>query len=142
MGSIPIILLTILLLQWPAIGQAKPLCKVGDKAQVLWGGKWWPAQVTAVGKNGQKCKIHYQGYGKNWDEWVGPKRIRVTSSASSGGSLTTSSFQKGQRVKALWGGKWWNAQILKTQDKRYYIKYDGYSNSWNEWVGSKRLKPR
>ncbi len=46
----------------------------GDAVSVKWHGSWWPAQVLQVGR--KQWFIHYDGYGNNWDEWVGPGRIR------------------------------------------------------------------
>lgn len=116
------------------------LCKVGDKASVLWGGKRWPATVIAVNKKGTKCKIHYKGYGRQWDEWVGDDRITILKSSST--SAKKGSYSVGQAVKAKWGKKWWNAHVLKVSGKRYYIHYDGYGKKWDEWVGLGRIKPR
>lgn len=47
---------------------------VGDKVMVKWKGNWWKARVIGVGK--KSYKIHYDGYGAEWDEWVGPGRIK------------------------------------------------------------------
>ncbi|MDX1386875.1 MAG: agenet domain-containing protein [bacterium] len=117
------------------------LCKVGDHAQVLWGGKWWSARVIAVNNAGNKCKIHYKGYGSKWDEWVGANRIRISGKSTPSGSAP-GTYAAGQRVKILWGSKWWNGRILKKKGNKYYISYDGYSSKWNEWVGKSRLRPR
>lgn len=119
------------------------LCKVGDSPQVKWGGKWWPATVIAVNSAGTQCKIHYKGYGGKWDEWVGASRIRAGGKRSASSAKTSSSgYYVGQRVKVLWGNKWWNAKILDKKGKRYYIKYDGYGSEWNEWVGTSRMRLR
>ena len=48
----------------------------GDAVEVLWGGTYWPARVTArVGAD--RYQIHYEGYGPEWDETVGPDRVRL-----------------------------------------------------------------
>lgn len=47
---------------------------VGARVTVFWKDKWYPARV--LNKRGDKLYIHYDGYGKNWDEWVGPDRYR------------------------------------------------------------------
>jgi hypothetical protein len=49
--------------------------KVGDKITVEWKGNNYPATVIAVAGPNQ-YKIHYDGYGAEWDEVVGPARIR------------------------------------------------------------------
>jgi len=112
-------------------------CSAGDKAQVLWKGTWYPATVLQA--KGDQCKIHYDGYASSWDEWVGPSRIRIASSkvsAPSGGS----SLGEGDPVQVLWKGTWYPAHVLKAKGSQIYIHYDGYDNSWDEWVGPNRYK--
>lgn len=41
---------------------------------MLWGNRWWSAEILKS-KNG-KSFIHYTGYGDEWNEWVGPDRMR------------------------------------------------------------------
>lgn len=53
---------------------ANQVFAVGDAVSVQWRGTWYPASVLA--QQGQRHHIHYQGYGRAWDEWVGPRRIR------------------------------------------------------------------
>ena len=36
----------------------------------------WPAKIVKVNEAEQKYYITYDGYGKEWDEWVGLARIR------------------------------------------------------------------
>lgn len=48
--------------------------KVGDKVSVLWQGSWYPA--TIIAQKGALFRIHYDGYGNEWDEDVGTARIR------------------------------------------------------------------
>jgi hypothetical protein len=47
----------------------------GGSAFIEWNGSWWPAKVRAVKKDG--WAIRYDNYGPEWDETVGPSRIRV-----------------------------------------------------------------
>jgi hypothetical protein len=46
----------------------------GDRVMVEWKGQWWKARVLRV-QNGNYF-ITYDGYGSEWDEWVGNNRIR------------------------------------------------------------------
>lgn len=39
---------------------------------VEWHGSYWPA--TALRSDGSRTFIRYDGYGSEWDEWVGPER--------------------------------------------------------------------
>jgi len=48
----------------------------GDAVMVEWKGSWWPAKVIALRDGATPYKIHYDGYSKSWDEWVGDARIR------------------------------------------------------------------
>lgn len=41
---------------------------------VEWHSTWYPAEVLR--RDGHRNFIRYTGYGKEWDEWVGPERIR------------------------------------------------------------------
>jgi hypothetical protein len=109
--------------------EATSICAVGNRAQVLWKGEWYPARVLQVSADGDRCYINYDGFSSSWDEWVGGDRIRV-------------SYSVGASVSVLWKGSWYPAQILQAQSGRYYITYDGYGSSWNEWVGADRVRSR
>jgi len=49
----------------------------GEAIQVLWKDRWWPARILDV--KDDQLYIHYDGFGKEWDEWVGPNRYRRSS---------------------------------------------------------------
>jgi len=53
-------------------------------------------------------------------------------------------FKKGDAVMVNWKGSWWPAKVIAVQKGKnsYKIHYDGYSNSWNEWVGNSRIKKK
>lgn len=46
----------------------------------------------------------------------------------------------GSHLQVEWKGGWYPATILKTRGDQYYIHYDGYSSSWDEWVGRNRIR--
>lgn len=48
--------------------------KAREEVEVEWRGSWWPAVVLE--KRGDRWLVHYEGYGSDWDEVVGPDRIR------------------------------------------------------------------
>lgn len=121
------------LLSFVFVSLAAADCQPGDKAQVLWKGKWYPATVKKA--KGDQCFIHYDGYSNSWDEWVGPDRIRIA-----GKSDAAAGFSEGDAVQVKWKGKWYDAHVLKTKGSQYYIHYDGYNNSWDEWVGPSRIR--
>lgn len=134
--SIAILALAVGLYAAPALA-----CDPGDKAQVLWKGSWYPA--TALKAKGSECYIHYDGYGSNWDEWVGPDRIRITSSGGGSAPAAASSFGEGAAVSVKWKGSWYPAHVIGVLGGgRYRIHYDGYDNSWDENVGPGRIRAR
>jgi len=47
----------------------------------------------------------------------------------------------GDAVNVLWKGKWYPATVLKASGEKCYIHYNGYDNSWDEWVGNNRIRP-
>ena len=49
-------------------------------------------------------------------------------------------FSTGQRVKVEWNGTWWDASVLKVEPSSFFITYEGFDSSWDEWVGPSRIK--
>ena len=47
-----------------------------------------------------------------------------------------------QKVDIQWGSSWYPGKILKVnhEDGEYYVSYDGWSETSNEWVTLDRLK--
>ena len=118
----------------------------GDRVEVKWGGQWYKAEILEA-KN-DLYRIHYEGYGSNWDEWVTPGRIRPTAtvqsvqdqptmsqlatSTKSGHQPSGGSWKVGDKVEA-WNVTWYKATILEIgtgQYKGYYkVRYEGFSIS-------------
>ena len=47
----------------------------------------------------------------------------------------------GDKVKILSAGSWYDGKILEVDaEKGYYVSYDGWSETFNEWVGKDRLQ--
>jgi hypothetical protein len=51
----------------------------GQALEVLWGTRWWAARIVDVKTEdgAQKYKIHYDGWGDNWDEWITTDRMKA-----------------------------------------------------------------
>jgi len=49
--------------------------KTGDRVRVEWHGQMYPSVITAV-VGQERYRIHYEGYGPEWDETVGLSRIQ------------------------------------------------------------------
>lgn len=98
---------------------AAELCRVGKNVDVLWQNQWYKATVTATGEG--QCKVSYTGYTKDYDEWVGPDRMKI---------------------KVMWKGDWYPAKVVRREGANYLINYDGYSADENEIVPVSRIEVR
>jgi hypothetical protein len=63
------------------VSERPPLARVqvGQKLEARWHATWWAAEVVAA-KNGF-FKIHYTGWGSEWDEWMEIDRLRGATAA-------------------------------------------------------------
>ena len=143
------VILPVLFLLSLSLAKMALACAPGDRAQVYWKGSWWPAQVVKA--KGSKCYVHYDGYDKSWDEWVGPARIRITGPAVPSTSTAlapvpavpiTGTYAVGEPVLVFWKESWWPAQVIEVGNNRWRIHYDNYDTSWDEWVGPDRIRKK
>ena len=113
-----IIAASVFVVATPAI--AAPLCSVGDQAQVLWKGKWYPAKVTKVNEDQSNCFVRYDGYGAEWDEWVSTGRFKKV------GAVEQSSYKVGDSVSCNWkgGGTWYPGTIAEKTGNAVFIHYN------------------
>jgi hypothetical protein len=51
-------------------------------------------------------------------------------------------YRAEQPVQAWHGGRWYPAHVHSVSAGRYFITYDDFSISWNEWVTARRLRAR
>ena len=51
-----------------------------------------------------------------------------------------SAYSAGQKVDVLWGGSWWQGQIVAVKNDKYLVHYIGWAASWDEWVTTARLR--
>src|SRR5207249_858814 len=100
--------------------------KAGDEITVLWQNQPFKAKVVRV--DGDFHFITYTGFDASWDEWVLSNRI------------VDGKFGQVPAVQVEWKGDWYPAEVLKTEKEKYYIRYLGYDDSWNEWVGKDRIR--
>jgi hypothetical protein len=50
-------------------------------------------------------------------------------------------YRAAEAVEAWHDGRWYPAHVHSVSSGRYFITYDGFSVSWNEWVGPQKLRP-
>ena len=111
--------------------QAVNAYTIGRKVQVKWNEKWWPAVIVDAGDN--CCKIHFEGWGASYDETAAPERIRIPEAIA---------YEKDQRVDVEARGKWYGGVILEVKGPLYKIRFDGYDDSWDEWVDPIRINAK
>src|SRR2546425_12976556 len=49
-------------------------------------------------------------------------------------------WKPGDRVEVQWKGDWYQANVIEVKGNQYKIHYDGYDNSWDEWVDNSRTR--
>jgi hypothetical protein len=49
-------------------------------------------------------------------------------------------YSANQSVLISWKGEWYPGKIIELKDDGYLISYDNFESSWNEVVGTDRLK--
>ncbi|HKB41369.1 MAG TPA: agenet domain-containing protein [Gemmataceae bacterium] len=144
---------------------SKTPLKIGDRIQAEWQGSWWPAEVIAVRKDGS-VKVHFPGWGSEWDEVVPRSRVRLGDPAGDeegpaeesdhpgpvasihlGQPLpgkpvsATTSLKVGDRVLAEQLSAWWAAEVVGLRDDgRVKVHYTGWEWSWDEVVPRRRLR--
>jgi CHAT domain-containing protein/Tfp pilus assembly protein PilF len=67
---------------------------------------------------------------------------RVPALASSDLNVTVQdrTWKLGDRVEVEWKGDWYQAQVIEVKGNQYKIHYDGYADSWDEWVDTSRIR--
>lgn len=139
---------------------------VGDAVLVRWGSSFWDAHVVAkIGE--RRWKIRYDGYDASSDEVVGPGRIRPRdpeaadqeldeamladegwdadegAAADAPGATSSTRYPRGSAVDLLWQGRWYDGTVKQVVAReRWLVGYDGWSDSWDEVVGTERIRPR
>ena len=102
---------------------------VGARVEVQRFGKWFPATVLV--SNAGKWKIHYEGFGAEWDELVGTDRIRAV----------MPTFPVGEKVLVQMANRVALAEVAAQIDPLHWrVHYDGYGPEVGEVVGPDRLR--
>lgn len=57
-------------------------------------------------------------------------------------TTTTTQWQKGDKVMVEENGKWYPSVVLDVKPNQWYIHYEGYSSSYDLWIGLERIKGR
>ncbi|MES2837838.1 MAG: hypothetical protein V4667_09970 [Bacteroidota bacterium] len=120
--------------------------KVNDKVSIEENAKWYPGYIMEV--NGDKYKIHYDGYDPKYDTWVTTARLKslggsnsssTSSSTTSTSSASSGTFRVGDLVEYFYRDKWVDAEVVSpiSSAGRYQVKF---SESMYEYAYPKELK--
>ena len=50
--------------------------RIGDRVKSEWHGHYYPAVIVGI-VGPERYRVHYEGYGSEWDEYVGRERLRT-----------------------------------------------------------------
>jgi len=119
----------------PAPRPAKPVrAQVKSRAiEVWWGDQWWAAEIMET--RGDQTKIHYTGWGPEWDEWVGADRMRTVAPR-----VPPKNVKVGSKLEVEWHGRWWAGEVITTKNGFYKIHYSGWGPEWDEWMEIDRMR--
>ncbi len=53
--------------------------------------------------------------------------------------VPTQTLRAGTKLRVLWGGKKWDAKVLRSEDGMHYITYPGWPAYWDEWITDDRI---
>lgn len=54
--------------------------------------------------------------------------------------IAQTTFNVNDKVEAVENGKWYKATILKVEDGKYYIHWEGYASSYDQWITPDKLR--
>ncbi|MBI2921030.1 MAG: hypothetical protein HYY18_08105 [Planctomycetes bacterium] len=116
--------------------------RAGDRVEILFGGTWYPGKVLEAGEG--KWKVHYDGYGENWDSWVEAEKLRP----AAGGAAAVAEPAAdpgadpivGERCQGLWDTRWYDIVILKVEAGRCFVHWVGYGDEKDEWIPRERIQ--
>lgn len=105
----------------------------GEHVEVRDSGRWWKARVLEE-KDG-RLHVRWVGLEGYPDEWVAPDRVRPVEAPRA--------YAVGSAVEVEWEGDWWPAVVRGVaEDGLHHVHYEGFDDSWDEWVTAKRMRPR
>lgn len=102
----------------------------GEYAYGFYDGKWKPVRVKRINEG-----YNYSGKFYFYSDY---KEVPLDNSSLKKAYFTKHSVN--DKVNVIWEGKEYPATILKAESDFYYIKYDGYDETWNEWIMYNRIK--
>jgi hypothetical protein len=120
------------------------LLKKGSKVQAKMGTFWTDATIVEV--KGSQYKIHFDGYGEAYDEWVSAGQMQNRSNDTEKTTIktekieeTTPNFTIGEKVE-VWNTIWYPAIVTEITNGLYKVDYYDWTGYPDEWVKDDRIK--
>ena len=114
-----------------ASAQRKTDVRIGERVEVYTEGEWYKARIIGANAKNGAYKVHYYGWEASDDECVNPNQMRTAS---------VTEYTIGETVEVKWHDKWYPAVIQGVQGNLHLIQYVDYAATWDEWVGSRRMR--
>ncbi|MEX3014404.1 hypothetical protein [Gymnodinialimonas hymeniacidonis] len=113
-------------------------CPTGKAVEIEWNGSQFAGQVLDGPDAQGHCLVSYDGWDESWNEWVAVSRITNLDVAPS----TPAACPAGASRQIEWNGSLWDGTILEGPNAtgECYVTYEGWDDSWNEWVGPDRIQ--
>ncbi|HEY0427580.1 MAG TPA: agenet domain-containing protein [Pyrinomonadaceae bacterium] len=107
--------------------------RLGDRIEAFDGDEWYRAIITDARADGE-YKVHFYGYEYDEDAFVTDKQIRT--------ALKAKQYSVGEEVEVESDDEWYPARVLKVIGGAHLVSYDHYSEEWNEWVSSDKIRSK
>lgn len=114
-----------------APARRKKDARIGERVEVYTENKWYKARIIDADAQSATYKVHYYGWEASYDEWVKPSQMRTAS---------VTEYTVGEAVEVKWHDEWYPAVIEGVQGNLHLIHYVGYKETWDEWVGPRRMR--
>lgn len=107
----------------------------GTKVLVARQGQWLPATIVQPVAEG-RFLIHYDNTADQWNEVVGPDRLKTVGGAGSGGD-----FKPGDKILVTYQGRTLLADVVMAAGpNQWRVHYDGFGPEAAEVVGPDRIR--
>ncbi len=102
---------------------------VGTYAQAFYEKVWQPVRIIGMSNGNYKCEFYH--YSDKEEVMISADQLKHPHFVV---------FPEKSKVKVLWEGEYYVAEILKSEEGFHYITYPGYGSYWDEWVMYDRIK--
>ena len=101
---------------------------VGQYVEASYQGRWSTARVVEAGP--ARSLVRFYQYSDAIDVPMDNASLR---------NMQFAHFPEGRPVRVFWGGKIWDAKIVKVDGDFHKITYPGWPAYWDEWILSNRI---